>query len=515
MLNRREFLILTGAHVSAAMFSGCAASNLPLKSTDFKDQDYKQFPASALARSITDEYNYETAIEGRLPQELSGVLYKNGPGLFERNGLRKRCLLDGDGMIQAFRITDGRVYFQNKFVQTSKYVEESAASRFLYATWTTQAPGGVLGNFLGGRTQGQAGVTAIVRNGKLYAFDDAYPAYELDATTLSTKGSTSLGIPQNSSIFFSHSKIDGINGDWIFFGLKIGARVILHITIFGKDGRPKGNQKIKLPRAVYIHDFFVTSRYFIFNLPSINISLFDYLSGQKSFLGSMRWRPEIGNIILVVDRLGEKPAFQLGAEPCWMWHVLNAYEVGDEIIADYIGYHNPDHILGNDPALCAIMEGRKGEYNYPGEIRRYVINPAKKNILSETLDKGDYEFPFVNPRYVCHKHRFGYFAQRLRGEVYFTGIGRVDMKTLNSANYDFGKGIFCSEPVFIPRPNFIYSPDSDSEPGWLVTEVLDSGKQKTFLALFRSDYVSEGPIAKAYLNHPMPLGLHGFWHPYQ
>jgi all-trans-8'-apo-beta-carotenal 15,15'-oxygenase len=514
MITRREFFTLTGACVSAAMFTGCAASNPPLKSADSQDQDYKKFPALALAMSITQEHDYQATVEGGIPLELRGTLYRNGPGLFERKSLRKRCILDGDGMIQAFRIADGKVYFQNKFVRTAKYVEESAVGRFLYATWTTQAPGGVLGNFLGGRLQSQAGVTAIVRNGKLYAFDDSRPAYELDATTLITKGSTSLGLPQNSTTLYSHSKIDGKNGDWVFFGLEFGSQVILHITIFGKNGLPKRHQKVKLPRAAYIHDFFVTSRHLVFNLPSIRINFFDYLSGQKSFLGSMGWKPEIGNIILVFDRQGEKPPFELPIDPCWMWHVLNAYEAGDEIIADYVGYQNPDHIFGEDPALCAIMEGRKGQYNYPGEIRRYVINTAKQNVRLEILDNGDYEFPFVNPQYVCHKHRFGYFAKRFRDELFFTGIARVDMKTLNSASYDFGKGIFCSEPVFIPKPQHIYFPDTPEEPGWLLAEVCDGGKQKMFLALFRSDHISEGPIARAYLNHPMPLGFHGFWHPY-
>jgi all-trans-8'-apo-beta-carotenal 15,15'-oxygenase len=471
MFTRREFFTLAGGCVSAAMFSGCAASNLPLKLPDFQDQDYKQFPALALATSVTNEYNYEAIVEGKIPQELQGILYRNGPGLFERAGFRKRCLLDGDGMIQAFRIADGKVYFQNKFVRTAKYVEESQAGRFIYATWTTQAPGGVLGNFLGGRTQSQAGVIAVARNDKLYAFDDASPAYELDAATLSTKGITRLGMSQNSTIFYSHSKIDGKTGEWIFFGLEFGLSVMVHMTIFEKNGQLKRHQRFKLPRAVYMHDFSVTKRYIIFNLPSIDINFFDYLSGQKSFLGTMRWKPEIGNIILVFDRLGEKAPYQLDAHPCWVWHVLNAYEEGDEIISDFIAYQNPDHILGDDPALCAIMAGRKGQYNYPGEIRRYIINTAKRNIRLEILDKGDYEFPFVNPQYVCHKHRFGYFAQRNKDEMFFTGIARIDMKTLKSESYNWGKGIFCSEPAFIPKPNHIYSADTDTEPGWLLTDI--------------------------------------------
>jgi hypothetical protein len=56
MLTRREFFTLSGGCVSAAMLSGCAASNLPLKSPDFRNQDYKQFPALALATSVTKSW---------------------------------------------------------------------------------------------------------------------------------------------------------------------------------------------------------------------------------------------------------------------------------------------------------------------------------------------------------------------------------------------------------------------------------------------------------------------------
>lgn len=511
MLTRRGFLSLTSGWVSAAMLSGCAASNLPLNSHDFQNQDYKQFPAVALANSVTNEYNYEAVVEGSIPSKLRGTLYRNGPGIFERAGYRKRCLLDGDGMIRAYRIIDGKVYFQNKFVRTAKYLEESRAGKFLYSTWTTQAPGGFLANIFGGKTSSQASVTAVVRNGRLYAFDDASPAYELDAATLSTKGKTSLGMPHNSTVFYSHSKIDGKTGEWILFGLEFGLSVQVHITIFEKNGQLKRHQKFKLPRAAYMHDFSVTERHIIFNLPSIDINFFDYLSGQKSFLGAMKWKPEIGNIILVFDRMGERAPYQLDADACWVWHFLNAYEEDDEIISDFIAYQNPDHILGDDPALCAIMAGRKGHYNFPGEIRRYIINTAQRNIRLEILDQGDYEFPFVNPQFVCHKHRFGYFARRDKDDLFFSGIVRIDMKTLKSESYNWGKGIFCSEPAFIPKPDHIYSPDTDTESGWLLTEVYNSHKQKTFLAVFSANHVSEGPVARVYLNHPMPLGLHGFW----
>jgi len=513
MFTRRDFLKIAAASISTAAASGCSAHHPALKTSAFEIQDDQHFPALGLVTSVSEEYNYEATVEGRIPQGLQGTLYRNGPGLFERAGFRKRCILDGDGMLQAFRIVDGRVHYQNKFVQTEKYVHESQAGKYIYATWSTQAPGGVLGNFLGSRVRSQAGVTAIVRDNRLYAFDDFSLPYQLDPDTLDTRGIADFGLPRGSVIFFAHSKIDRQTGEWFLFGIEYGARVVLHITVLTANGKPLRRQTYKLPRKTYMHDFFVSDKHIIFNLPAIGLNFFDYLTGQKSFLGAMSWKPEMGNIICVFDRRGQETPIQLETEACWSWHTINAWETGHEIIADFVGYQNPDHILGPDPALFAIMSGRKGQYNYPGEIRRYVINAARKTIRFEILDSGSYDFPVINLEHLCHRYRFGYFAKKQNREVFFTGIARVDLKSLHSDSYDFGQAQFCSEPVFVPKPGYSYSAETDVEPGWLLTEVYDSGKNKTLLAIFETEHISDGPIARAYLNHVLPLGFHGYWHP--
>ena len=81
---------------------------------------------------------------------MKGTIYRNGPGLFDRNGSRKLSLLDGDGMVQAYHIREGGVKYLNRSTKIQKYMDEQAAGKFQYATWSTQAPGGVLFNLFGG-----------------------------------------------------------------------------------------------------------------------------------------------------------------------------------------------------------------------------------------------------------------------------------------------------------------------------------------------------------------------------
>ena len=84
---------------------------------------------AALGKSLRTEHDYDARVEGHLPRDLRGTLYRNGPGLFERAGHRKRHLLDGDGMIQAFDFTDTGVRFRNRFVRTAKFVVQSPPGR--------------------------------------------------------------------------------------------------------------------------------------------------------------------------------------------------------------------------------------------------------------------------------------------------------------------------------------------------------------------------------------------------
>ena len=68
--------------------------------------------------SLPEEYDYAPRLEGQLPPALQGTLWRNGPGLFDRDDLHKRMLLDGDGMIQTCQFRDGRVRLRTRFVRT-------------------------------------------------------------------------------------------------------------------------------------------------------------------------------------------------------------------------------------------------------------------------------------------------------------------------------------------------------------------------------------------------------------
>ncbi len=75
--------------------------------------------------SVKEESDYWIDdVEGQIPPELQGTLFRNGPGLLEVNGQRIHHPFDGDGMISAIAFRDGRAHFRNRFVRTAAYLEE-------------------------------------------------------------------------------------------------------------------------------------------------------------------------------------------------------------------------------------------------------------------------------------------------------------------------------------------------------------------------------------------------------
>ncbi|HEY3309902.1 MAG TPA: carotenoid oxygenase family protein [Desulfuromonadaceae bacterium] len=513
MLSRRQFLSLAGESAVSLALAGCASSSL-LKKDVFPDFGDAGRPYLGLATSLISEHNYEAQVEGNIPAQLRGTFYRIGPGIFDRNGLRKRNLLDGDGMVQAFRFHDNGVHYRNRFVQTEKFISEQAAGKYIYPSWSTQAPGGFWGNFLGaGRIKSQAGITIYLWQGRLYAFDECALPYELNPDSLETMGVSTLGLPAEMTIYAAHAKIDPHTGEWLHFGIRYGPSPKLEVTIFERNGALKMHRSLPLQRNIYLHDWFVSGQHLIFSLHPVEIEFWGFLFGLRSMAESLHWKPQKGNLIMVLDRQGDEPPLILERPACYMWHSFNAYEKGDEIVADFIGYQNPDHFVGPNPVISAVMTGQRGEYEYPGEVRRYLINPRSKTIREEFLYSGSCEWPRINEAHRCREYRYGYVAKTAPGEFFWSQISRIDMQSGGTETFDFGAGLFCSEPVFIPVPGYIYQPVNHFEPGFVLTEVYSGKTRKSFLAVFKADQLSSGPVATINLNHHAPFSYHGWWSP--
>jgi all-trans-8'-apo-beta-carotenal 15,15'-oxygenase len=510
-----------GAAAGAAAFgpAGCGPTG-PLDARVWKPLAENPLPFAGLATSLPEEHDYSPVLEGRLPAEIRGTLYRIGPGLFDRDGHRKRMILDGDGMVTAFDF-DGRggVRFRNRFVRTSKYLAEEKAGDFLFPTWATPAPGGSTAN-LGLATAAAASVTVIHRNGSLYAFDEGALPYELDPDSLETRGESLLGLAPGLTNYGAHWKVDPENGDWLHFGTEYGFEDFVHLTIFRADGSLRSHRKVRIPRRVYLHDWFVTRSHLVLDLQPGFIGLGRVLRKVLGFgtaAGMISWEPEEGNLLMVVEREGNRPPRFLEHEPMWMWHALNAYERSDgEIVCDFVGAPTAVGLGSDEAPFFRLMRGELPPQSQEEEeifVRRYRIGRDLKRMSRETLaDDSGYEMPNIYQGFSGRPYRFGYLARDGQALRFWSSLARLDTYSGKLESFEFGPGFFCCEPIFVPLPGRALRAGDPDEPGYLLSLVYASEARRSFLAVLRADRLADGPLCRLWLRHHVPLSLHGFWH---
>src|SRR5262245_31011409 len=78
------------------------------------------------------EHGFENLrVEGTLPPELAGTLYRIGPGRFEAFGERFGHWFDGDGMVTAIRFENGRASGACRMMDCVPKEEQARQERFL------------------------------------------------------------------------------------------------------------------------------------------------------------------------------------------------------------------------------------------------------------------------------------------------------------------------------------------------------------------------------------------------
>jgi all-trans-8'-apo-beta-carotenal 15,15'-oxygenase len=505
MMNRRETLSLLGASAATLAMTRSAFGEAPLLP---QDQRWLTHLADGLS---VDRIDSVPTVEGRLPADLAGTLYRNGPGLFERDHYRKSTILDGDGLIRAFSFADGRVRFRTRFVATDKFIHEASAQRFLYPTWTTPAPR-FFENLPEIPTRSQAGITAVVKNGVLYAFDEVGHPYALDPDSLVTMRQVDpQGVDAQNSprAYKAHTKTDGPTGAWVLAGTSGQPHQQLHAVVMDANGRPQAQSHTPNPRGDYFHDFFWTGRHVVFHLHPTPLAPLPMLMGFRTYVDSLSWRPDLGSLLLVVDPFGTEAPVTMEIPASWMWHSVNAYERGNTIIADFVGYDAPDHFLGPRAAFRTVMTGRTGVANSPGMLRRAVLDLTRRSARLETVVSEHFEFPTVSPHVQGYRYRFGYCAiGDITRSWFHDGVAKIAVESGQYEQFRFGPQCYVGEPVFVPHPR-----SRAEDAGWLLCEVLDGRTGLSELVVFDAQTVSSGPVASVKLGRPLPFSFHGWWQP--
>ena len=127
----------------------------------------------------------------------------------------------------------------------------------------------------------------------------------------------------------------------------------------------------------------------------------------------------------------------------------------------------------------------------------------------ERLSEERCEYPRIDERRTGLKYRHGYVAclgGPGSGDLFHRGLGHFDHVTRKMAIYAAGARCAVAEPVFVPR-----RADAREGDGYLLTNIFDEERNASHLAIFDAGQIERGPIARAYLDHRVPVGFHGYW----
>ena len=438
---------------------------------------------------------HDLEVLGEIPRDLNGTYYRNGPNpAYEPLG--RYHWFDGDGMIHAVTLREGRASYRNRYVESRGLIEERAAGRALHRGLleleVTEAP-----------TFKNTGNTNIVWHaGKLLALMEAALPTELAAGTLATLAEYDFGgrLPGPMT---AHPKIDPETGELLFFGYS-PMPPYLQYHVADRRGVLVRSEVIDVAWPSMMHDFAITRDHVIFLLCPLVFS-FENVAARG---GVFSWEPERGTRLGVMPRSGGNEAVRwFDTDPCYVFHSMNAYTDGDEIVLDVARYGRLDFMTpqaARDPSYGGENEAH---------LHRWRIDLGAGRVRSEPLDDVGAEFPRVDERRVGRKHRFGYVAARASAQVngslpHFSDVRRYDLERGTTTVRRFGAANGVGEPIFVPR-----HANAGEDDGYVLVLVYDHERNASdFLLLDAADIAGE-PVARVRLPHRVPYGFHGNWAP--
>jgi all-trans-8'-apo-beta-carotenal 15,15'-oxygenase len=458
-------------------------------------------------RSQTQEFDYWIEdIEGSIPPELTGTLFRNGPGLLDRNGESVRHPFDGDGMICRLTVNNGRAHFSNRFVRTQGFVEEQKAGKFLYrGVFGTKKSGGWLNNVFDLRFKNIANTQVVYWGQKLMALWEAATPHRLDPKTLDTLGIEYLNNTlKPADSFAAHPRFDP-QGRMVNFAIKLGLPTTINIYELDVSGRILEQHSHQICGFAFIHDFVITANYCILFQNPVSFNPLPFLLGFKGAGECVKFQPEQSTKILVIPRNsggGEKMQI-LETQSGFVFHHANAYESDGKITIDSVCYPT-------FPEVEPDRDFRDIDFNKldPGQLWRFELNLQTQQVNRQLIESRCCEFPTLNPANVGNNYRFVYLgaAQAPTGNAPLQSILKLDLETGKKQLWTAAPSGYVGEPVFVPRPN-----SQSEDDGWLIVMVYDGDRQKSSFVILDAKDLETGAIAKLNLTHHIPYGLHGTW----
>ena len=423
-------------------------------------------------------------LEGELPAWLGGSLLRTGPARWDLGEQTVNHWFDGLAMLHRFTVADGAVSYANRFLR-SKAFEGARGGRVAYREFATDpcrsAFQRVASMFEPGFTD-NANVNVARVMGKWVALTETPLAVSFDPDTLETLGVERIPADTGG---LAHPHGDGEKA--LSMGVHLMGRPAYRLI---EDDRVVA--KLPVRRPAYVHSFAMTERFAVLAEHPYTVNPLKLGFGNRPFIENFRWQPGDGTRFVVFDRHTGEHVGDWHADPFFVFHHVNAFEAGGDIVVDLCAYEDSAIV----PAL-GLQQLRAGEPIPKAHLERFTLSPGggveRARLSGEPFELPRIDYGRVNGR--PYRYAWGSGA---RAE-FFDTIVKVDVTTGETLTW--GEG-YPGEPVFVGRPG-----RSEEDDGVLLTVVLEPHRGASSMVVLDAATLTE--LARARVPHHVPFGFHG------
>ncbi|MBD2533216.1 carotenoid oxygenase family protein [Nostoc flagelliforme FACHB-838] len=430
------------------------------------------------------------SVIGELPLELSGMFVRNGPNP-QWTPIGQYHWFDGDGMLHGVQISNGVATYRNRYVQTAGWKKEREAGKALWSGFleppqmdNPHGPG-----------KNTANTALVWHAGKMLALNEGGKPHAIKLPELDTIGEYTYN-GKLVSAFTAHPKIDPVTGEMIFFGYSPVVPPYLQYSVVSAQGELLRTVPIDLPIGVMMHDFAITENYTIFMDLPLTFNLKRAQRGEPVMMFERDRSSRFG----IVPRHGDNSNIRwFESSPCYVFHTLNAYEEGDEVVLIACR-------LSSTTVLISSDSQPDPDTDIP-RLYRWRFNLSTGTVHEEMLDDVVSEFPRINENLLGRQTRYGYTNKiTYTPAPLFESIIKYDFSSGTSQIHQHGQGRYGSEAVFAPRPGATAEDD-----GWLLTFVYDESSNTSELVVVNAQDITAEPVARVIIPQRVPYGFHGTW----
>jgi beta,beta-carotene 9',10'-dioxygenase len=442
------------------------------------------------------------AVRGEVPAWLHGGLVRVTPARMDFPRRSVTHWFDGMAMLNRFGLRDGAVSYASAFLDTDARraaLASDGASIAGFATDPCRSLFQRVQSAFRPELTDNANVNLTRLGDEYLAMTETPIPVTFDPETLRTLGHDH-GAAAWGQITTAHPHHDPERRELINFAAHLGRRseYRVYARTSTTQGRTLARHAVREP--AYMHSFAITPRFAVLLENPLVVNPLRLALSGKAFIHNYRWKPELGLRVHAFDRHTGTLRRSWTLAPQFVFHTINAFEDGDDLVVDLSAYEDASVI----DALN--LDGlRAGTARIPpARPVRLTLGLASGATASRALGDTDLELPRIDYRRRNGRPYTYVYGGSAGGGPFLKRLVKLDVTDGSLRVWD-EPGAWAGEPVFVPRVGGDGLEREDD--GVVLSVVLDADAGRSFLLVLDAGSFEE--VARAEAPHHIPFGFHG------